>query len=89
MATPMVAAMMHKGSGGVLVEVRGRFGGGYSSPGHSAADAAAMVLRDAPSYDCGEQPINIALCPEVAAEIEAALARGAALAPCIGCKLRK
>lgn len=75
-------------NGRYTVQVVGRFGGGYTSPGHSAEEAAAMVMRDAPKYDCGDEPLSLALPPAVATCIEEGLARGAKLAACLGCKHR-
>ena len=72
--TPRMSATPFNGM--FLVSAKGRFGGGYSCPGKTAEQAAAMVLRDAPAYDCGDRPIILTLAPEVEAAIQAMQARG-------------
>ena len=52
------------------VQVTGRFGGGYTCPGQTAEQAAAMVIRDTPRYDCGSEPIHVFLAPAVRNVIE-------------------
>ena len=52
---------------GIIVYVMGRFGGGYEALVSTPERAAAMILRDAPKYDCGSGPISVAVCPEVRA----------------------
>ena len=87
MQTPMISATMLP-SGTYTVHVSGRYGGGYTCPCGSAEAAAAMVIRDTAKYDCGDEPIVIALVPAVAAEVEKAVARGKTLAACLTCRHR-
>ena len=75
--TPRMSATPFNGA--FMVSVQGRFGGGYTCPGKTAEQAATMVLRDAPAYDCGDAPIILTLAPEVEAAIKAMQARGDAL----------
>jgi len=81
---PLISAT--KQNGNYTVHVLGKFGGGYTSPGHTAAAAAAMVVRDTAKYDCGDEPISILLDPAVEAAIEAARDGGERLRACLGCK---
>ena len=41
------------------LNVSGRFGGGYSGLRVSRQKAVAILARDARSYDCGEEPIQV------------------------------
>jgi len=42
---------------------RGRYGGGYTLPWKSRADAISILARDGRAYDCGDEPILI-IAPE-------------------------
>ena len=63
MQTPQISVAPLNGS--YCVQVIGRFGGGYTCPGNTAEQAAAMVVRDTPKYDCGDTPIIVLVHPDV------------------------
>lgn len=63
---PTVTVMVQNGK--YTVQVFGRYGGGYTSPGHTLAEAVDMVLRDTPKYG-GKERIEFSLPDEVRAEM--------------------
>jgi len=87
MQTPTISVT--KQNGHYNVSVAGKFGGGYSSPGHDLTDAAGMVVRDAPRYDCGNEAINILVPDEIRVEIDRQLSNGRTLRECLGCPHRQ
>jgi len=62
MFQPMIC-VIELGPDRYAVECSGRYGGGYSCPAVSRAQALVMLARDARRYDCGEQPILV-IAPE-------------------------
>lgn len=87
-ATPQLLIANHEGERRFVVQVSGRYGGGYTSPGHTAKEAAGMIVRDSRRYDCGEEPIAIGITKEVADEIDALFANGEKCRACLTCKNR-
>ena len=68
MQTPQISVTPLNGA--YCVQVTGRFGGGYTCPCQTAEQAAAMVIRDTPKYDCGRAPIRVSVHPDVRAIID-------------------